>query len=1213
MDETQKATSIDPGGAPDGPLAMIGAETLATARRRTWFSFALTLLFAGLTLWGTAAWLNGLPFGGEIRPDPFDKRPGLADLLLHPLPHRALQTMPYVPIGARGTLTLRPARTDWINTPAFPGAGSGEGAATGGRAGLLSPISSALAQASKKGEPVPQAEAETRPPAQEIQQVEPAPEEPPSVLQAQPTPAQGVASSEEKGGAQGTRIVLPTRPLGSGTARGVEPYVLDASCIDAQTCWLVGDAGTVALTRDGGATWSGESLVGDAPTGDVRLISALPPLATGPYNAVDVDGLLLAIEPLGDDSLIVTSPVPDQAVWHQLVLTTPTRTTSGNDVVWVRKPQGLLVRATEQPPPTSAVARFVDPTGQILAIAPEGQVAEPQLVMSEVPVDGSLTLVQVSFGGHSVNAVLAGPAPGVYWVLGDAGLLARVDSALLNASTALRTPPTRANLRYIRFAAADPGGTPQIGWISSGWDDGNKEGERPVILQTLDGGETWQRLSYRHWPAPWIFLTGFLAAVAAARGAGQYRRVRALEAVFAQQERIIGADAASDSPIGWGDEDVLGLRPIARALSRFIRNRDTLPPVTFGITGAWGTGKSSLMRLVAEDLRFYGARPVQFNAWHHQTEDHLLAALLDAIKSQGVPGWWTFSGLLLRANLLLRRSLGDLKTLFAAAFIAALAIGLTGLLRDDDLVQDIGALLLQVRGVLDAGTPAESVARWLFGGLGASGATLALLFALTRSLRQLKVITVKPAALMARLSSRAGINQFEAQLGFRHRFQAEFGQVCQAMRTTGVPGMVIFIDDLDRCKPDKVLVVLEAVNFLVSAGPCFVLLGIDEEKVIQSVAHGFKDSILVPPDEADRREDGELRPSGRQVFQFARNYLEKLINISVPVPETDETKTGALLGAEHLPSLEREAATDRRPFSDLPRRLRMGLRTTLDTAAGLVPMAVLLVLLAQAVADLMPEREPAATTAAETERVVADDAADSGTATSGEAAGFAQIDLDAEANAAVDPASLGALSWWWIVVVAAAVALLILVVALRRTSGIDKAEEQDRPEFRAALALWLPLIHARHPTPRSIKRFQNHTRFLAMLLRGQSREHDWLDRLAERLGYRTRHAEPPPPALEEQKLVALQSLYDFDPALLAGELTGNVVDLFSPGFGTTSAKVSEGQRRSLNEIVSRLEGTDVEAFLALRPTVTSAHGRFDEPGDMPGDAPRKSGPSEAAE
>src|SRR5262249_48764388 len=78
----------------------------------------------------------------------------------------------------------------------------------------------------------------------------------------------------------------------------------------------------------------------------------------------------------------------------------------------------------------------------------------------------------------------------------------------------------------------------------------------------------------------------------------------------------------------------------------------TQPPLTIAITGEWGTGKSSLMSLLHEELAGHGFRPVWFNAWHHQHGEQLLASLYANIRAQGIPPFFSLEGLDFRYDLL---------------------------------------------------------------------------------------------------------------------------------------------------------------------------------------------------------------------------------------------------------------------------------------------------------------------------------------------------------------------------------------------------------------------------------------------------------------------------------------------------------------------------------------------------------------------------------
>jgi hypothetical protein len=52
----------------------------------------------------------------------------------------------------------------------------------------------------------------------------------------------------------------------------------------------------------------------------------------------------------------------------------------------------------------------------------------------------------------------------------------------------------------------------------------------------------------------------------------------------------------------WTADDTLGYGQYAEAIAAFIRHQSTRPPLTIGVKGPWGAGKTSLMRMVQERL-----------------------------------------------------------------------------------------------------------------------------------------------------------------------------------------------------------------------------------------------------------------------------------------------------------------------------------------------------------------------------------------------------------------------------------------------------------------------------------------------------------------------------------------------------------------------------------------------------------------------------------
>ncbi len=94
--------------------------------------------------------------------------------------------------------------------------------------------------------------------------------------------------------------------------------------------------------------------------------------------------------------------------------------------------------------------------------------------------------------------------------------------------------------------------------------------------------------------------------------------------------------------------------------------------------------------------------------------------------------------------------------------------------------------------------------------------------------------------------------------------------------------MVLFIDDLDRCMPDNIRIVLEAVNFIVTSGECFVIMGLARRPVEAGVGLSFEKIVgEITPLAAESKEQlDEVKRLKR--WEFSRQYLDKLINIEIP-------------------------------------------------------------------------------------------------------------------------------------------------------------------------------------------------------------------------------------------------------------------------------------------------------------------------------------------
>lgn len=698
---------------------------------------------------------------------------------------------------------------------------------------------------------------------------------------------------------------------------------------------------------------------------------------------------------------------------------------------------------------------------------------------------------------------------------------------------------TRSTLTGIRFV------DPRNGW-AAGWDG--------TLLTTTDGGASWLSETSgvgtdlhgvaQTWEGePWVFGDGGLLLRRTADGewlraappgrpwpGAWYLGTLLLTAVLglmavparrppAEPDPVDGV-LLSDRPLGPGDPDPLDLGRVARGISRFLRNEGTEPPLTIAITGGWGSGKSSLMNLVRGDLARRGWRPVWFNAWHHQTEEHLLAALLENVRSQAVPSWLSVRGLVFRARLLgirIRRSAAGVGAAVAAAVLY------TGYLTADP------ARIGRVRDALTATPEApggalallERIATVLFpGDLAAAVLVYGVIGGCVALGRALRAFGVNPARLLATASRAVRLRELEEKPGFRHRFAVNFQEVTRALRPRD---LVIFIDDLDRCRPKNVMTILEAVNFLVSSGECVVIMGMDAPRVIHSVAMELKS------------EAGEEDP-----HDFARRYLEKLINIDVPVPTPEQTRLHLLLLPTPLPPARSRTAT-------LVRGAGRGARATAPMLTAAAVLATVF-LLGRWLSPPLPVAEPRRGLAPAAAAFVqpAPGFGDGGSARGSDAlpvavAATGERRMPSRSGAVFTLAEPASNDW----LLAVGLALTLLLVAWQMANR-PEATTRDSDAFSRGRTAWMRYVASMQPTPRRSKKFMNRLRFYVMRQGSaagpetlRERLIDWLFR-RPRIGgalmahgfTRPEYASGPERSIPEAVLVGLISLQEFQPDVL---------------------------------------------------------------------------------
>jgi len=371
-------------------------------------------------------------------------------------------------------------------------------------------------------------------------------------------------------------------------------------------------------------------------------------------------------------------------------------------------------------------------------------------------------------------------------------------------------------------------------------------------ISDADAKAALQNYPYSRYPAIWYWLFCLLVAFRAFSFAKQ-------DPIPQESGSPSVTDAlAPDRPLQPDQPDPLDFGLISRGLSRFMRNPSTEPPLTVAVTGQWGTGKSSMMNLLYHDLKQYGFTPVWFNAWHHQKGEQLLASLYANIRAQAIPRLFYFSGgvpigIIFRLNLLLNRMRKNRFT--------SLVLFLVFLIPFFYFAYGIQTNMEGVWAALQSGQAWDAVLVAILGST-----------PLAAVLRTMQGFGLNPMRLVS-LGAAASSSGAKIDPSARQKFADEFREVTQSL---DLGRMVIFIDDLDRCSKENVVDILEAINFLSVSGDCYIVLGMDEKWVKLCVRDHFEKIAKDDP-------------------SFADHYLEKMVNIRVPVPSIENAGVSKLL------------------------------------------------------------------------------------------------------------------------------------------------------------------------------------------------------------------------------------------------------------------------------------------------------------------------------
>ncbi|MBI3538348.1 MAG: SUMF1/EgtB/PvdO family nonheme iron enzyme, partial [Chloroflexi bacterium] len=302
--------------------------------------------------------------------------------------------------------------------------------------------------------------------------------------------------------------------------------------------------------------------------------------------------------------------------------------------------------------------------------------------------------------------------------------------------------------------------------------------------------------------------------------------------------------------------DALDFDPYTQTLLDIVRDPHTQGPLTIGLFGAWGSGKTSLMNFVHNDLadaRKNSGRTFRrawFDAWKYEKEDALWRALL------------------LRVIDSLRERDAEGKDITKEPLKSDVAKLEQRLYRDVQWEEKGGLTVDWSQLVKGAATGAIKLSFGFLPGL----ATL------TEAVKaaQGEIAKGEDAGKILDAFHRDVIEHHQAQLRSLEQFQKEFGELIQKHIVAHNARLVVFVDDLDRCLPEKAIEVLEAIKLFLDVKGCIFLLGLDQEVITRGIKVKYREFAV---DEGDGSE--------KKIPIDGAAYLEKIIQLPFRLPKIE--------------------------------------------------------------------------------------------------------------------------------------------------------------------------------------------------------------------------------------------------------------------------------------------------------------------------------------
>ena len=294
--------------------------------------------------------------------------------------------------------------------------------------------------------------------------------------------------------------------------------------------------------------------------------------------------------------------------------------------------------------------------------------------------------------------------------------------------------------------------------------------------------------------------------------------------------------------------DLLNYEAISKTVVAVLKSQRAAP-LTVGVHGNWGAGKSSVLRMVEFDLaKDKDVVCLRFEGWTFQGFDDAKTVLIETVIDE-----------------VRRKRSGNAK------------------------VKEVAGALLKRLDILKISKRLTGLAVTALTGVPVAGLGTVISNIIETAIGNLK--TGDTASVTAALEGVAGYLKpppAENLPEVMHHFRRDFEQLLGEAK---IEQLVVLIDDLDRCLPATAIDTLEAIRLFLFVPKTAFVIAADEAMIEYAVRQHFP----------------EL-PASSGPGTYARNYLEKLIQVPFRIPAlgSQETRTyltlsliQSCLGDEH--------------------------------------------------------------------------------------------------------------------------------------------------------------------------------------------------------------------------------------------------------------------------------------------------------------------------